>query len=351
MAVLQIRMETGTSDAASPPAELELAAGQCAVVQCNDEHGRQFIRSLLGEPSLPGIRAWYRGELLRLNRSEIAERVGCCYVDDGLYDRMKVADYLTFWGRLYATRMPANELMAMAGLEGRGRMPISRLGYSEKRLLNLARSLVHDPELVVWENPEQNLDFESCRILRRWIAALVDRGKSILVTCTTREQAMSLSERVYRLTEGGLYPVTTQEEAEASEPDAPGIGELDPEGERDVSRPAAIKLEKLMIKADDKYVFVDPADIYYIESSDGLSHIHTALGNFTTAWTLTELDEKLAPYRFYRCHRSYLVNLHHVAELITWTRNSYSLVIHDGKKSMIPMSKTRFEEIKSIVGL
>ncbi|GGG72012.1 LytTR family transcriptional regulator DNA-binding domain-containing protein [Paenibacillus radicis (ex Gao et al. 2016)] len=351
MTVLQIQSETGKSGAASSPVELELMAGQCAVVQCNYEHGRQFIRSVLGEPSSLGIQALYRGECLQLNRSEIVERVGCYFLDDGLYNRMKVADYLTFWGRLYTTRVPASELLALVGLEGHAKVLISRLSYSEKRLLNLVRSLIHNPELVIWENPEQNLDLESCIILRKLINTLVDQGKAILVTCSTMEQAMFLSEHIYRLTEGGLYPVTTQDEPEASEQTVQGTGELNSESDQNVSRVKVAKLEKLMIKADDKFVFVDPMDIYYIESSDGLSHIHTNLGDLTTAWTLTELEDKLAPYQFYRCHRSYLVNLNHTSELITWTRNSYSLVLRDDKKSMIPMSKNRFEEIKSIMGL
>ncbi|OKP87542.1 hypothetical protein A3844_10810 [Paenibacillus helianthi] len=113
---MHIQSEAGKSDAAS--SSVELMAGQCAVVQCNYEHGRQFIRSVLGEPSGLGIQALYRGERLRLNRSEIVQRVGCCFWDDGLYERMKVADYLTFWGRLYTTRMPASELLTLVGLEG-----------------------------------------------------------------------------------------------------------------------------------------------------------------------------------------------------------------------------------------
>ncbi|MFF2092194.1 LytTR family transcriptional regulator DNA-binding domain-containing protein [Paenibacillus sp. NPDC058174] len=351
MSVLQIQSEAGKRDAVSSPVELELMTGQCAVVQCNDEHGRQFLRSVLGESSLLGIQALYRGEPLRLNRSEIVERVGCCFLDDGLYNRMKAADYLTFWGRLYTTRVSVSELLTLVGLEGHANVLISRLSYSEKRLLNLARSLIHNPELVIWENPEQNLDLESCIILRKMITSLVDRGKVILVTCSTMEQAIFLSEHIYRLTEGGLYPVVTHEEPEASEQTMQETGELDSDTDQNVPRVTAAKLEKLMIKADDKFVFVDPSDIYYVESNDGLSHIHTKTGDFTTAWTLTELEEKLAPYQFYRCHRSYLVNLNHASELITWTRSSYSLVIRDDKKSMIPMSKTRFEEIKDIVGL
>lgn len=342
-------------DVTSSTIELELSAGQCAVVQCNYEHGRQFIHSILGEPSSLPYKALYRGEQLSLSRSETVQKVGCSFLDDGLYERMRVADYLAFWGRLYITSLPVNGLLTMAGLEERAKTLISRLNYSEKRRLSMARSLIHNPELVLWEDPEQNLDLESCIILRKWITSLVDQGKAVLVTCSTMEQAMFFSEHIYRLTDEGLLrPVTTQDEPEVPEHPMQGTAETDAEGDQNhqnVPRVTFPKLEKLMIKAEDKFVFVDPGDIYYIESNDGLSHLHTSGGVFTSAWTLTELEERLGPYQFYRCHRSYLVNLNYAAELITWTRNSYSLVIRDAKKSMIPMSKTRFEEIKSIVGL
>ncbi|MFF2480903.1 LytTR family transcriptional regulator DNA-binding domain-containing protein [Paenibacillus sp. NPDC058071] len=351
MNVLQIQREAGKNDSAPSPIELELTAGQCAVVQCNYEHGRQFIHAVLGETTSLNYKAMYRGESLQLSRPELVQRIGCSFLDDGLYERMKVADYLAFWGRLYTTTAPVGDLLMLAGLEERAKTRISRLSYSEKRRLSMARSLVHNPELVLWENPDQNLDLESCIILRKMITALVDQGKVVLITCSTMEQALFLSEHIYRLTEDGLHLVAMQDEPEAAEQTAEGIGESDAEGEQLIARPTLPKLEKLMIKAEDKFVFVDPGDIYYIESNDGLSHLHTNGGVFTTAWTMTELEERLGPYQFYRCHRSYLVNLNHASELITWTRNSYSLVIRDDKKSMIPMSKTRFEEIKSIVGL
>ena len=66
---------------------------------------------------------------------------------------------------------------------------------------------------------------------------------------------------------------------------------------------------------------------------------------------MNELEERLLPYGFFRCHRSYIVNLQKVREVITWTRNSYSLVLDDRAKSNIPLSKGKMAELKEMIGL
>lgn len=48
---------------------------------------------------------------------------------------------------------------------------------------------------------------------------------------------------------------------------------------------------------------------------------------------------------FYRCHRSYLVNLHKVKEIINWSKNSYSVVIRNSTEDKIPLSRTKYSEI------
>ncbi|MFF2889337.1 LytTR family transcriptional regulator DNA-binding domain-containing protein [Paenibacillus sp. NPDC057967] len=354
MTVLQVQQQKEESTVTSALMELELTLGQCTVVQCNYEHGRQFIGSILGEPSNLGYNVQYRGASLHLQRSEMKHRAGLCLLDDGVYSYMSVRDFLQFWARLYKMGKPVDELLGAVGLEAKAKVRLTKLSISEKRRLSFARSIVHEPELVIWEDPEQNLDLDSCIIVRKLIASLIEQGKTVLVTCSTMEQAISLSEHVYRLTENGFQRFATQEEAEPAEQTAPLHADIldikEPYAEQPETETAIPKLAKLMVKSDDKYVFIDPSNIYYVESNDGLSHIHTGMGEFAVTWTLTEMESRLAPHQFYRCHRSYLVNLQHAAELIVWSRNSYSLVIGDGKKSMIPMSKAKFEELKAIVG-
>jgi ABC-2 type transport system ATP-binding protein len=59
----------------------------------------------------------------------------------------------------------------------------------------------------------------------------------------------------------------------------------------------------------------------------------------------------LRSYGFFRCHRSYIVNLQKVREVVTFTRNSYSLVLDDARKSSVPLSKTKMAELKEMMGI
>lgn len=332
---------------------IEVRSGQCVVIQCNHNIGITFIRSLMGKSVSSVCRVSYRGELLPLVGPAAVKGVGICCLDDGLYERLKVRDYLLFWAELHDVRAPIEDILNEIGLSGKANERISKLNYSEKRLLGFARSILHDPGLIVWEDPEQNLDLESCMIVRRIISRLIQGDRAVLVTCSTLEQALSISNRIFRLTDSSIAPIAVQEQMELGEPEsgADNVEELAAESEESELQEHTARLDKLMVKTEDKYVFIDPREICFIESIEGITHLYTKEVSLTCTWTLAELENRLKRFRFYRCHRSYIVNLDFIAELIVWSRNSYSLVLSDEKKSRIPLSKGKFDELKTIVGL
>lgn len=57
--------------------------------------------------------------------------------------------------------------------------------------------------------------------------------------------------------------------------------------------------------------------------------------------TLQQLEGRLKPYGFYRCHRSYIVNLQKVREIIIWSKNSYSLKLIGDENTIIPLSRMK----------
>ncbi|MFD0586479.1 LytTR family transcriptional regulator DNA-binding domain-containing protein [Paenibacillus sp. GCM10027627] len=331
---------------------IEISPGQCVVIQCNFDIGRMFIDSLMGDVQYSGCQISFRQRLLSVIDQQSARGVGICRLDEGLYTRLKVGQYLRFWFELYEVESSMDELLKQFGLEGKINEKIARLTYSEKRRLSFARSVLHGPELVIWEDPEQNLDLESCMMVRKAIADMTRKDKAVLVTCSTLEQALSVSSHIYKLTSESLSPIVLQGqvEVESSETET-GMDEEELEIGEDEASAGQVKLSKLMVKMDDKYIFIDPADIYFVESNDGIMQLYTKRGQFACGWSLTEMEEKLKSYRFYRCHRSYIVNLDCMTELVVWSRNSYSLVLSDEKKTRIPLSRVKFEELKTIVGL
>ncbi|MHA7965057.1 LytTR family transcriptional regulator DNA-binding domain-containing protein [Paenibacillus sp. CAU 1782] len=344
---------------------LEVTQGACTVLLCNTDIGRSFIRSMLGEEKGDGV-IFYRGKQVTLEGGQSAHKTGLSALDEGLYGRLKAKDYLSFWNGLYNVQTPVSEMLGLFGLEAKANERISKLSYSEKRLLGFARSILHDPELVIWEEPEQNLDLESCMTVRKIIDVLTERGKTLLITCSSMEQALSVSTRIFRFSDSAFSPIASLESVETQEEESRRADRKEKGYEAEAeqlkqepdSEPELIEqprtspvLSRLMIKSEDKYLFIDPGHIHFIESNEGITQLYAEEGNYSCPWTLSELEAKLKPYRLYRCHRSYIVNLDCIAELIVWSRNSYSLVLNDEKRSRIPLSKGKFEELKSLISL
>lgn len=112
-----------------------------------------------------------------------------------------------------------------------------------------------------------------------------------------------------------------------------------------------VRFEKIPAKLNEKIILFDPTEISFIESNEGVSNLHVNGEVFPCSYTLNELFKRLQIFGFFRCHRSYIVNLQRVREVITWTRNSYSLILDDSKKSSIPLSKGNLSELKEIIGI
>lgn len=115
-----------------------------------------------------------------------------------------------------------------------------------------------------------------------------------------------------------------------------------------IDSPIVADIFKVPAKLDDKMILFDPTEIDYIESQDGKSMIVIEKESFIMDATLTEVEKKLEMYGFYRCHRSYIVNLQKVREIITWSKNTYSLRLNNKSKSTIPLSRTKVQKIQSI---
>lgn len=89
-----------------------------------------------------------------------------------------------------------------------------------------------------------------------------------------------------------------------------------------------------------------PERIFFACCEEGDVVVRAMDGRFRTRFTLNELEEKLAPAGFVRTHRSYLVNVNHVREVVPWFNGSYKLVLDDRDKSEVPVSRYNVKDLK-----
>jgi len=375
-----------------PTMDLVLEAGQCAAIQCNPDIGFQLIELLLGLTPVSNGSARWNGVELHLVHRKTPEQIDVCLRHDGVYERLKVHQYLHFFCQLYGVDASSiDDIIRRIGLWDKKELPCGKLTFSEQRRLHLGRSIIYRPELLILEELEQNIDLESCIIVRQVIAHLQEQGTAIFMTTSSMEDALSITSEVYSLKgqqfkkielEGANEPEQSSQSAAAVTEETlleetASIEQADiasnipiadaspaPAGDSDTEHdevPAVpsespvqtypMRIEKIPAKVNDKIILFDPTEILFIESNEGVSQLHVNEGVFACTIKLGDLEEKLKLFGFFRCHRSYIVNLQHVREVITWTRNSYSLILDDKSKSSIPLSKGKFDELRALIGI
>jgi two-component system response regulator LytT len=106
------------------------------------------------------------------------------------------------------------------------------------------------------------------------------------------------------------------------------------------------KWNKLLLEDGAKHVLLDPETILYAVREDRVIRIYTEEGQcITSKQTLHELEEELQGYSFFRPHRSYLVNINQIEELVPWFNGAYNIIIKDGKRTAIPLSREAAREL------
>lgn len=112
-------------------------------------------------------------------------------------------------------------------------------------------------------------------------------------------------------------------------------------------------LPKLPVEKNGKIVLINYSDILYAHTQSGSVIVVTATGDYCYQGTLTDLKERLRDTTLMRVHKSFVVNMEKVEEVIPWFKGTYWLKLPGEKNSgvEIPVGKSQIKEIKDILGL
>jgi ABC-2 type transport system ATP-binding protein len=132
---------------------------------------------------------------------EIRRLVGVLPEEVGLSGDLSAVRTLDFFGRLYgmgasARNDRAEELLTRLGLWERRDDPASTLSKGLKQRLALARALVHDPQVVLLDEPTANLDPEAAGVVRDVLLELKAQGRTVVVNTHRLEEAERVCDRV-----------------------------------------------------------------------------------------------------------------------------------------------------------
>ncbi len=109
---------------------------------------------------------------------------------------------------------------------------------------------------------------------------------------------------------------------------------------------------KLVVKSTNRLFLVDSDEIIYASIEDGVISIVTReLEGQSNFRTVEELQANLDPKVFWRVHRSYLVNVNHIKEVVPWFKSSYQLKMEDRKQTEIPVSRAQTRKLRELLNL
>lgn len=112
------------------------------------------------------------------------------------------------------------------------------------------------------------------------------------------------------------------------------------------------QISKVLLRSAGRLFLVDQKDVCFASIEDGIiSVVATNMEGQSNCRTLEELLESLDPDTFWRAHRSYVVNINRIKEVVPWFKSSYQLRMDDRKQTDIPVSRAQTKRLRELFGL
>ena len=161
-------------------------------------------------------RVLIHGQSIHGGAPAVRARVGVCPQEAVLWEKLTGLEQLEYIGSLYGVlpriaRQRGRALLEALGLSAKSNELAGKLSGGMKRRLNLALALVHDPEILVLDEPEVGLDPQGRVLVREYIRSLA-RCKTVILTTHNMDEAERLADRVAIIDHGRLLVVDTPED-------------------------------------------------------------------------------------------------------------------------------------------
>ncbi len=177
-----------------------LGSGQLMTVFGPNGAGKTTLLRILSgglKPSAGNV--VLRGVELETGDPEWHRRIGVLSHQSFLYGHLTLEENLQFFGRLFglkdlSDRIP--ERLDQVGLAARAKSPARTLSRGMRQRLALARTLLHDPDFVLLDEPYTGLDAHAAAVLRQLLASLKDGRRTIILVTHNISQGLELADRV-----------------------------------------------------------------------------------------------------------------------------------------------------------
>ncbi|AIE88072.1 ABC transporter ATP-binding protein [Fimbriimonas ginsengisoli] len=170
------------------------------------------ISMITGTLDPDGGEAKVDGETVTTSAMGAKRKIGYVPQEIALYDEISARDNLRFFGALYGLAgldiaRASDRALEIAGLRDRDKEPVKNYSGGMKRRLNIAVALLHDPELLVFDEPTVGVDPQSRNLIFETLLNLADEGKTIIYTTHYMEEVERLCQRAAVMDHGEVVAV------------------------------------------------------------------------------------------------------------------------------------------------
>jgi heme exporter protein A len=179
-----------------------------------------FLRILasLSQPTLGDVRvAGYR---LPSQSEHVRRKLGVVSHLPLLYGDLTAEENLRFFGRMYAVEdleQRVAEVLSLVGLASRRRDLVRTFSRGMQQRLAIGRAVMHDPEVMLFDEPHTGLDQDACNMLDGVLREVAVRGRTVVMTSHDLVRAADLASRFDILSRGQIVATTRREDLPADQ--------------------------------------------------------------------------------------------------------------------------------------
>lgn len=239
--------------------------------------------------------------------------------EDGLYEKLTVKAYLKIFEGISDKKIKITDVISNFFLVDAINSRIETLTIDQKELVHLLRVYIIQPDIVFIESPLRNLSVSGTANYLKAIS-FMRQQLTIVFVSPSMEELRLVSTNIYQYVNENLERISLN----------------------------STKI-KLVSRHNDETTFFTPDEIDFVESINSVSNLFVRGKYYPISLTMDELMDKLSDEGFYRCHRSYLVKLDGISQIVSYAKNSYTLILKNNEQSKIPLSRTKLESIKKLI--
>ena len=176
-----------------------------------------LIDILTGIQSMDSGDIFINGKSIKTDKVEIRKQLGLVPQDIALLEELNAVDNLEYFGGLYGLagaelKNQIEKLLEVAGLTDKKKEKVKNYSGGMKRRLNIAVAMLHNPSILILDEPTVGVDAQSRQHIFDYIQSLAEQGTTILYTSHYMEEIETLCKRVFILDLGEEVAYGTKEE-------------------------------------------------------------------------------------------------------------------------------------------